>query len=140
MKPCSRPQLAGNSGCIPNALHTRLCPSGADACSANRSSRCASSSEVQRLLKDASGNFLSDTVGVTFSVYSEQTGGVALWQETHNVQFAQGATQCFSGRARAEGFRAELFTADSAVGWSYGSVDWRGRAAEGAIGQRAVLR
>jgi hypothetical protein len=63
------------------------------------------------LLKDASGNFLSDTVGVTFSVYSEQTGGVALWQETHNVQFAQGRYTVFLGESTSGGIPAELFTA-----------------------------
>lgn len=54
------------------------------------------------LLKDASGNLLANTVGITFAVCSEQTGGVPLWQETHNVQFAQGRYTVFLGESTSE--------------------------------------
>jgi hypothetical protein len=38
------------------------------------------------LLKDPSGNLLANTVGLSFAIYSAQTGGVPLWEETQNVQ------------------------------------------------------
>ena len=61
------------------------------------------------LLKDVSGNLLTNTVGITFAVYSEQTGGVPLWQETHNVQFSQGRYTVFLGESTSGGIPPELF-------------------------------
>ena len=61
------------------------------------------------LLKDASGNLLTNTVGVAFAIYSEQTGGVPLWQETQNVQFSQGRYTVFLGETTSSGIPAELF-------------------------------
>src|SRR5580704_11816884 len=61
------------------------------------------------LLKDASGNLLTNTVGISFAVYSEQTGGVPLWQETQNVQFSQGHYMVFLGQSKSTGIPAELF-------------------------------
>jgi hypothetical protein len=48
-------------------------------------------------------------VGIMFSIYSEQTGGVPLWQETQNVQFAQGRYTVFLGETTSAGIPAELF-------------------------------
>jgi hypothetical protein len=61
------------------------------------------------LLKDASGNLLTNTVGITFAIYSEQTGGAPLWQETQNVQFLQGHYTVFLGETTSAGIPAELF-------------------------------
>jgi|HubBroStandDraft_6_1064221.scaffolds.fasta_scaffold99329_1 hypothetical protein len=61
------------------------------------------------LLKDASGNLLTNTVGVVFAIYAEQTGGVPLWQETQNVQFSQGRYAVFLGAGTGDGVPAELF-------------------------------
>jgi len=61
------------------------------------------------LLKNASGNLLTNTVGVTFAIYSEQTGGVPLWQETQNVQFSQGRYTALLGENTGAGIPAELF-------------------------------
>jgi hypothetical protein len=61
------------------------------------------------LLKDASGNLLTNTVGITFAIYSEQSGGVPLWQETQNVQFSQGRYTVFLGDSKSTGIPAELF-------------------------------
>ena len=36
-------------------------------------------------VKGLNGNPLSGVVGITFALYSEQTGGAALWLETQNV-------------------------------------------------------
>jgi hypothetical protein len=60
-------------------------------------------------LKDASGKLLTDTVGVMFAIYSEQTGGVPLWQETQNVYFSQGRYTVFLGNSTSTGIPAELF-------------------------------
>src|SRR5580692_12381466 len=61
------------------------------------------------VLKDASGNLLTNTVGITFAIYSEQTGGAPLWQETQNVQFSQGRYTVFLGDSTSAGIPAELF-------------------------------
>jgi hypothetical protein len=37
------------------------------------------------VLTDLNGKPLSGVVGVTFLLYSEQTGGIALWLETQNI-------------------------------------------------------
>jgi hypothetical protein len=60
-------------------------------------------------LKDASGNLLANTVGITFAIYNEQTGGVPLWQETQNIQFSQGRYTVFLGETTSAGIPAELF-------------------------------
>src|SRR5579863_2906359 len=65
--------------------------------------------KLNGLLKDSSGNLLTNMVGVTFAVYSEQTGGVPLWQETQNVQFVQGRYTAFLGESTSAGIPAELF-------------------------------
>jgi hypothetical protein len=61
------------------------------------------------VLKDASGNLLTNTVGITFAIYSEQTGGAPLWQETQNVQFTQGRYTVFLGESTSAGIPPELF-------------------------------
>jgi hypothetical protein len=61
------------------------------------------------LLKDSSGNALTNTVGVIFAVYGEQAGGAPLWQETHNVQFSQGRYSVFLGESTSGGIPSELF-------------------------------
>jgi hypothetical protein len=38
------------------------------------------------ILNDAAGKPLTGTVGVTFFLYKEQSGGTPLWMETQNVQ------------------------------------------------------
>jgi hypothetical protein len=62
------------------------------------------------LLKDASGNLLTNIVGITFAIYSEQSGGAPLWQETQNVQFSQGRYTVFLGESKSTGIPAELFS------------------------------
>jgi hypothetical protein len=61
------------------------------------------------LLKDASGKLLTNTVGIAFAIYSEQSGGVPLWQETQNVQLSQGRYTAFLGQSTSTGIPAELF-------------------------------
>ena len=44
----------------------------------------------QGMLNDANGLPISSTVGVTFSIYNAETGGVALWSETQSVPVSNG--------------------------------------------------
>jgi hypothetical protein len=60
-------------------------------------------------LNDAAGSPLTDRVAVTFSIYSDQTGGVPLWQETQNIQFSQGHYSVFLGDSTPGGIPMELF-------------------------------
>jgi len=62
------------------------------------------------VLKDASGNLLNGTVGVSFAVYSDSAGGAPLWEETQNVQFSQGRYSVFLGQSRSSGIPAEIFS------------------------------
>jgi len=62
------------------------------------------------VLKDVSGNLLNGTVGVSFAVYSDSTGGAPLWEETQNVQFSQGRYSVFLGQSRSSGIPAEIFS------------------------------
>jgi hypothetical protein len=60
-------------------------------------------------LKDASGTPLTNVVGITFAIYSEQSGGLPLWQETQNVQFSNGRYTVFLGSNTSTGIPLEFF-------------------------------
>ena len=64
------------------------------------------------VLKDADGAVLvSQTVGITFALYKQQDGGVALWTETRNVTTdAAGQYNVMLGSTKSEGVPAELFS------------------------------
>ena len=64
------------------------------------------------VLKDANGAVLaSQTLGVTFSLYRQQDGGVALWTETRNVTTnAAGQYSVMLGSTKPEGVSADLFS------------------------------
>jgi len=64
------------------------------------------------VLKDANGAALaSQTLGVTFALYKQQEGGVALWTETRNVTTnAAGQYSVMLGSTKPEGMSAELFS------------------------------
>jgi len=66
-------------------------------------------------LNDASGKPLTGTVGVTFSLYAEQTGGAPLWTETQNVQADKsGHYSAMLGSATSHGIPAKAFAAGEA--------------------------
>jgi hypothetical protein len=66
-------------------------------------------------LSDANGRPLTGTVGITFLLYTEQTGGVPLWMETQNVQADKsGHYSAMLGSASAHGLPAEVFMAGEA--------------------------
>ena len=81
----------------------------------------ASATSVPRLIRyagvarDLNGNHLAGAVGVTFSLYVEQTGGAALWMETQNVQAdAGGHYSVLLGSTKPDGLPSEIFSSEQA--------------------------
>src|SRR6202044_287289 len=65
--------------------------------------------------KDLNGNPMTGVVGITFALYSEQTGGAALWLETQNVTAdGNGRYVAVLGSTKLDGVPAELFTSEQA--------------------------
>lgn len=65
--------------------------------------------------RDLDGKPLTGVVGITFSLYSEQTGGAPLWMETQNVQAdANGHYSVLLGGTMADGLPAEIFASEQA--------------------------
>ncbi len=84
------------------------------------------------VLTDGSGRPLTGTVAVTFSLYSEQTGGAALWLESQNVQPDNtGRYTVMLGSTSSSGLPAEIFIA--------GQAHWLGVQVEGEAEQPRVL-
>jgi len=74
----------------------------------------------------------ADIVGVTFSLYKEQTGGTPLWQEVQNVRpDASGHYSVLLGSTQTEGLPSEAFTANEAR--------WIGVRVEGGAEQARIL-
>jgi hypothetical protein len=66
-------------------------------------------------LNDANGKPLTGTVGVTFLLYTEQSGGTPLWMETQNVQADKtGHYSVMLGSATSHGIPAKAFSAGEA--------------------------
>ena len=67
-------------------------------------------------VKDLNGNPLAGVVGITFALYSEQTGGAALWLEkTQNVTAdSNGRYVALLGSTKPDGLPTELFTTGQA--------------------------
>jgi hypothetical protein len=66
-------------------------------------------------VKDLNGTPLTGLVGITFALYSEQTGGAALWLETQNVTAdTSGHYNALLGSTKPEGLQPELFTSEQA--------------------------
>ena len=60
--------------------------------------------------RDLNGSPVSGLVGITFSLYAEETGGAPLWLETQNAQAdANGHYSVLLGTTKADGLPAELF-------------------------------
>jgi trimeric autotransporter adhesin len=97
-----------------------------------------STSQLPRLvsfsgtLKDLNGNPLVGTVGVTFFLYSEQTGGAPLWLETQNVQPDKyGHYTVMLGMTKPDGLPVDLFVSEQA--------QWLGVQPQGQAEQARVL-
>jgi hypothetical protein len=66
-------------------------------------------------VKDLNGTPLTGVVGITFALYSEQTGGAALWLETQNVTAdSNGHYVVLLGSTTPDGLPADLFTSERA--------------------------
>jgi hypothetical protein len=66
-------------------------------------------------VKDLSGSPLTGVVGITFALYSEQTGGAPLWLETQNITpDSNGRYTALMGATKPEGLPAHLFTNEQA--------------------------
>jgi hypothetical protein len=82
--------------------------------------------------RDARGNPLTGVVGITFALYSEQSGGAALWLETQNITAdSNGHYTALLGATRPEGLPANLFNNEQA--------HWVGVQVEGQAEQPRVL-
>jgi trimeric autotransporter adhesin len=65
--------------------------------------------------KDANGSPLTGVVGITFALYSEQSGGASLWMETQNIQAdVNGHYTALLGASKPEGLPTDLFTSEQA--------------------------
>jgi len=83
-------------------------------------------------LTEPNGRPLTGTVAVTFSLYSEQTGGAALWMETQSVQpDLQGHYTVMLGSTSSNGLPADIFVA--------GQAHWLGVQVQGQEEQPRVL-
>jgi|HubBroStandDraft_1064217.scaffolds.fasta_scaffold08131_4 hypothetical protein len=66
-------------------------------------------------LTDANGKPLTGTAAITFSLYSEQTSGAALWMETQNVQpDSHGNYTVMLGSTSSTGLPSDIFVAGEA--------------------------
>lgn len=88
---------------------------------ASQAQTTSTNSSVPRLVRytgiarDLDGKPLTGVVGVSFSLYAEQTGGSALWMEMQNVQAdAGGHFSVLLGSTKAEGLPAEIFNSEQA--------------------------
>ncbi len=77
--------------------------------------------QVPRLVRfsgtatDVGGNAPGSVVGVTFSLYAEQSGGAPLWSEVQNVQVDKaGHYTAMLGSSKPDGLPLNLFTAAQA--------------------------
>ena len=67
------------------------------------------------ILTDSNGKPLTGTVAVTFSLYSHQTTGAALWMETQNIQPDRtGHYTVLLGSTSSTGLPADIFVAGEA--------------------------
>ena len=93
---------------------------------------------VSGVLTDGSGRPLTGTVAVTFSLYAEQTGGVALWLESQNVQPDNtGRYKVMLGSTSSSGLAAEIFIAGQAH-WLGVQVAEEAEQPRGVVGECAV--
>ena len=68
-----------------------------------------------RTVTGLNGKPMTGVVGITFALYSEQTGGAPLWLETQNVTpDANGHYTVLLGSTKPDGLPAELFTSEQA--------------------------
>lgn len=65
--------------------------------------------------RDIDGNPLTGVVGITFALYSDESGGAALWLESQNVQAdANGRYTVLLGASKPDGLPTDMFTSEQA--------------------------
>jgi hypothetical protein len=65
--------------------------------------------------RDINGNPLTGVVGITFALYSDESGGAALWLESQNVQAdANGRYTALLGASKPDGLPTDLFNSEQA--------------------------
>ena len=78
------------------------------------------------------GKTVTGVTGITFSIYSEETGGSPLWLETQNIQpDSRGNYTAQLGATKSEGLPLDLFTS--------GEARWLGARVNGGEEQARVL-
>src|ERR1700723_401374 len=78
------------------------------------------------------GKTVTSVTGITFSIYSEETGGSPLWLETQNIQpDSRGNYTAQLGATKSEGLPLDLFTS--------GEARWLGAPVNGGAKQARVL-
>jgi trimeric autotransporter adhesin len=81
---------------------------------------------------NAQGKIVSGAAGVTFAIYSEESGGSPLWLETQNIQAdSRGNYTAQLGATKPDGLPQELFTS--------GEARWLGVRINGGEEQPRVL-
>jgi hypothetical protein len=67
------------------------------------------------VVRNPNGSPLTAVVGITFALYSEQTGGAPLWLETQNVTADDsGRYSVLLGSTKPEGLPSEMFASEQA--------------------------
>jgi trimeric autotransporter adhesin len=124
--------------CAAVAFLSVVVPMAAQTTTTQTSSSTGATAQLPRLvkfsgtLKDQHGNALPDVVGVTFALYSGESGGAPLWLETQNVHpDKNGHYTILLGSTRLEGLPADLFVSEQA--------QWLGVQPEGKSEQARVL-
>jgi len=88
-----------------SSIASAQCSSGASACPAGVPHLI----RFKGVLKNSAGQ--GGTVGITFAIYSDSSGGAALWQESQNVRVdQQGRYAALLGVTKLEGVPPELFS------------------------------
>lgn len=102
------------------------------------SAALASTASVPRLirmggtLRDATGKPLTGNMGITFTLYRDETGQSAVWQESQNVEVgANGRYSVLLGATNEAGLPLEIFSA--------GQARWLGVRPEGQAEQPRLL-
>jgi hypothetical protein len=82
-------------------------------------------------VRDLNGTPMTGVVGITFALYSERSGGAALWIETQNVTAdSNGHYVAVLGSAKPDGLPADLFTSEQA---RWVGVQVSGQAEQGRV-------
>jgi hypothetical protein len=87
---------------------------------------------VRGVVRDETGNPLSGAIGITFSLYEDQNGQTAVWQEDQTVPVDSGGNySALLGASNEEGLPQEVFSA--------GEARWLGVRPAGQAEQPRIL-